>query len=211
MIQVKLRLKVSGTWFSGIVDKHSVTFKILECKSIMGSMGCSNLVEIRNINENLDEIIEDLVNLPTVMNVEMSSFTKGIAYGIIKINHCGICSNLHNSDCFLISYSSAASDEIEWKIVSLTESPILDVMNDLKKSGVDVTLLSKTPIDPEILLTERQQKIIEVAFKRGFFDSPKRINMARLSKLFDISVSTISEMIRRAEHKVISNYLKESK
>ena len=210
MIQVSLRLTISETWFSPIVEKHGVIFKIIECKSIFGSMGCSNLVEIRDIGDNFNEIVEDLLDLPAVMDVEMSPLMKGIAHGIIKINQCGICSDLHNSDCFLISYLSDVKDEIEWKIVSITEEPVLKVMSDLKKAGVEVRLIRKTKIDPDILLTSRQQKIVEVAFKRGYFESPKRIDMIELATLFEISPSTISEIIRRAEYKVIANYLKET-
>ena len=56
-------------------------------------------------------------------------------------------------------------------------------------------------------LTARQQAVIEAACRGGYFDIPKRINQKQLAESFGVSVSTLCEILQRAEKKVISGYL----
>lgn len=206
MIQVTLKLKISDSWFSGIVDKFSTSIKIIECKSHEGTCGCNNYVEVIGIDDNLDLIKEELLSHPFVDQVDISPLKKGKAFGIVKTNQCGICTGLHETDCFLTSYSSKSTGEIEWKLVGPSEESISKVIDDLKKSGTDITLVSKTHLDPSALLTARQELIMEVAYKRGYYEYPKRIKMDELARIFDVSRSTISEILRKGHMRIIGNY-----
>jgi len=210
MIQVVLRLKISDSWFNGIVKKYSASIKILECKGHEVSCGCNNFVEIKGLDNNLDLVIQELKDHPHVEGVDVSPLKKGVAFGIVTTNQCGICTGLHKTDCFLTSYSSYSDDEIEWKLVGPNEKSILKVINDLKKTGVEIKLISKTFLDPDGLLTARQEKIMEVAFKRGYFEYPKRIDMQELADIFDVSLSTISEILRKGQQRIIGNYFKDA-
>jgi predicted DNA binding protein len=206
MIQVTLRLKISDSWFSGIVDKFSTPVKIIECKDHGHNCGCNNYVEVIGIEDNLDLIKDELMNHPHVEKVDLSPLKKGIAFGIVKTNQCGICTGLHETDCFLTSYSSKQSGEIEWKLVGPNEESVAKVIDDLKKTGTDIKLVSKIHLDPSALLTARQELIMEVAFKRGYFEYPKRIKMEELARIFDVSRSTISEIMRKGQQRIIGNY-----
>jgi len=198
------RLKSLENW---IVPSSPI--KILECKSHEEECGCNNLVEIMDLNNNLDQIIQDLKDHPHVEDVEISPSKKGIAFGIIKTNQCGICTGLHDTDCFLTSYSSVSSNEIEWKLVGPDEKSILKIIDDLKMKGTEVKLVSKVHLDPSMLLTARQEMIMEVAYKRGYFDYPKRIDMRELARIFDVSISTMSEILRKGQQRIIGRYFKE--
>ena len=210
MIQVTLKLKISDSWFSGVVEKFSTPIKILECKSHEEKCGCNNYVEVMGIDNNLDLIKDELMNHPHVEQVDLSPLRKGIAFGIVKTNQCGICTGLHETDCFLTSYSSRSKGEIEWKLVGPDEKSITRVIDDLKKTGTEIKLVSKIHLDPSALLTARQELIIEVAYKRGYFEYPKRIKMDELARIFDVSRSTMSEIMRKGQQRIIGNYFNDA-
>ena len=158
----------------------------------------------------MDQIITELMNHPNVDKVDLSPLKKGIAFGIVKTNQCGICTGLHETDCFLTSYSSKSPGEIEWKLVGPDEESILKVIEDLKKTGTDIKLVSKVHLDPNALLTARQELIMEVAYKRGYFEKPKRIKMDELARIFNVSKSTVSEILKNGQQKIIGNYFNDA-
>ncbi len=57
------------------------------------------------------------------------------------------------------------------------------------------------------ILTKRQEEIIQAAFQKGYYDCPKRITVKELAKIFDISQSTLGEILQRGEKKIISDHL----
>ena len=58
------------------------------------------------------------------------------------------------------------------------------------------------------ILTERQEEVIRVAFETGYFDFPRRVESTDLAKKLGISGSTLSEILRAAERRVFSEYLR---
>nr|MCL7344306.1 helix-turn-helix domain-containing protein [Candidatus Aramenus sulfurataquae] len=49
---------------------------------------------------------------------------------------------------------------------------------------------------------------MKIAFEAGFFDYPRKIKIQELAEKLNMSVSNLSEILRRAEKNVISNYLR---
>ncbi|MDY6960169.1 MAG: PAS domain S-box protein [Halobacteriota archaeon] len=55
-------------------------------------------------------------------------------------------------------------------------------------------------------LTARQRTIIQTALEEGFYDYPKKVNLKELADEFNVSISTISEIIRRGERNILKHY-----
>lgn len=55
-------------------------------------------------------------------------------------------------------------------------------------------------------LTHKQKEIIDTCYKLGYFSYPRKISLTELSKHLKISKATLSENLRSAENKIISNY-----
>jgi predicted DNA binding protein len=55
-------------------------------------------------------------------------------------------------------------------------------------------------------LTEKQERVLWLALKLGFFDYPRRINSIEFSKKLGIVPSTLSEMKRRGIRKLLKHY-----
>lgn len=56
-------------------------------------------------------------------------------------------------------------------------------------------------------LTEKQQEAVELAARRGYFDSPRRTSLSELASQLEISKQALSQRIRRAIHKIVTNGL----
>ncbi len=56
-------------------------------------------------------------------------------------------------------------------------------------------------------LTTRQKEILDRAFILGYFNYPRKISLTDLAKELKISKSTLSENLRIAENKIISEYI----
>lgn len=59
----------------------------------------------------------------------------------------------------------------------------------------------------EDLLTERQERALGRAAALGYFEVPRRIQLGELSERLDMSTSALSELLRRAQGRLISAYL----
>jgi predicted DNA binding protein len=56
-------------------------------------------------------------------------------------------------------------------------------------------------------LTVNQLHTLRVALNEGYYDAPKRIDMRKLSQKLECSASTLCETLRRAEKKILQEYL----
>lgn len=210
MIQVTLRLTVPDMWFTDIAKKYGATINVLECNVRAGQEeGCSELVEILDTNDQNEAILEELRNHPNILTVQDAPSRKGSLIAAVKTNQCGLCSRVHNIDAFKTHQSTNKDGKVEWKLIATDEKVLLSLINGLKKSDVDVELVSKVHVDMDSLLTTRQEKIVQVAYKRGYFDYPKRINIRELARIFEVSISTMSEILRKSEKKIIGHYFKD--
>ncbi|HPT73414.1 MAG TPA: helix-turn-helix domain-containing protein, partial [Methanomassiliicoccaceae archaeon] len=58
-------------------------------------------------------------------------------------------------------------------------------------------------------LTMRQEQITRMAFERGYFDHPRRIGLKELADQFGISISTLSEILRKGQRRIMQRYFEE--
>lgn len=75
------------------------------------------------------------------------------------------------------------------------------------RSGVTVERLfsPETPRQGEYNLTARQQRALMAAFKQGYFNAPRDVELRDLADEFDISTNAMSERLRRAVSTLVRN------
>jgi predicted DNA binding protein len=55
-------------------------------------------------------------------------------------------------------------------------------------------------------LTSKQEKVLKSALELGYFDYPKRVTTQELSEQLGVAASTLNEILRRAERRVLKGY-----
>ena len=89
---------------------------------------------------------------------------------------------------------------------------LLDVFDGLglKYRVVSLTDAKFSPISPVSRLTVKQQDAIVLAFRLGYFDTPRRVSVDVLAGKLGLASSTLAVHLRRAERRLLDEVLKES-
>ncbi|OGS55928.1 MAG: hypothetical protein A3K60_03445 [Euryarchaeota archaeon RBG_19FT_COMBO_56_21] len=210
MMEAVISLKIPQNWMSEIPERHPVTIKVID-RVPYSDKGVKDLVEIAGPQDIMDEVLNDIRKNPTVSKIETTRTERGKLIGAVTTSRCDICRILTDSDVFLISAETRDNGKVEWTLVLSDKAVLKGIFDHLKNKSVEAELVKLTKIDDKEGLTERQDKITKVAFERGYFDYPKRISLRELARMFDVSPSTLSEILRKGQRKIVLDYFKKQR
>ena len=77
----------------------------------------------------------------------------------------------------------------------------------LRPDRISATSVSPDDLIKEELLSERQVEVLTAALELGWYEVPRRITLADLSKHLDLGRSTVSEHLVRAEGSIIRQFI----
>jgi len=209
-MEAVISLKIPQNWMSEIPERYPVTIKVLD-RIPYSERGVKDLVEIAGPQDIMDEVLKDIRKNPLVSNVDTTMTERGKIVGAVTTARCDICRILTDSDCFLISAETKSAGKVEWTLVVSDKDVLKGIFDRLKTKSVLAELVKLTKIDDKESLTERQDKITHVAFDRGYFDYPKRISLRELARMFEVSPSTLSEILRKGQRKIVLDYFKKQR
>ncbi len=150
------------------------------------------------------DVDRSLQNLPEICDKVLLS--RNEAKVLVKEHTCLIALPIVQSGCILKKVD-LRDKEIVWDVICDDKS-FTKVMRNLDKYGVDFDILYKgKPSKSET--TYREEEILRFALEKGYFDYPRKIKLEELAKHFNIAPSTLSEIIRRGQKKVIEKYFKQ--
>jgi predicted DNA binding protein len=192
-------------WVKDVTIKYPNRIKFKECMPY-GESGGRGLIEIDDTLGITDDIIKEIEGHTEVCKIDISPLSKGGILGSIVTNKCAACRALTGSDCFMISASSLGDGSVEWKLITGGKGSLVHLIENLEMNGCEVELKSTVNLSTDNILTNRQEEIILSAFQKGYYNCPKNITIKELAKIFDISQSTLGEILQRGERKIISDH-----
>ncbi|KAB7519708.1 helix-turn-helix domain-containing protein [Halosegnis rubeus] len=102
---------------------------------------------------------------------------------------------------------TVADGTIEWELTA-TRSALADLADELSERGLEFTVAEMRPGDDgEPLLTPRQRTVVRTAVDSGYYEVPRGCSLATVAEQADLSKSTCSEILRRAEKRLLTRYL----
>jgi len=207
--EIVLQLKAPHNWVSEITTNHPSTVRILDCKPTEAKNGIRQLVEVSSDPEHLNQIVKDVKSSPLVREAYVVESRKGRMVGslLTKSIFCGMVME-SNAFCRSCLFQSKAKPDgtIEWTVAFSGREALTELLEKLKAEKIDVKIMRLTSIADVESLTSRQRNIVEVALEEGYFDYPRRISLRNLAKKRGVSASPVSEVLRRAEKKILSTY-----
>jgi predicted DNA binding protein len=206
MIEAVLAVKAPD-WMNNLAKKYGARISVLGCLPFPEG-GVKDLVEIRAPRDRLEAAVEELRGSSQFQEIDVTQTSRDKALASIHTNRCAVCSVLAGSECFLIS-ASARDGGIYWTLLASGKKPIRDLMAAMKDKGFNVEIVRMIEVKGRDALTARQEEIIRVALEKGYFDYPKRISLRELARQFGISISTLSEVLRAGQKKIIQAHFKE--
>jgi predicted DNA binding protein len=208
IMEAVLSIKSPFSWACSVSEKHDVEIKVLDCTPLKNNE-VKDLVEIKFHDENVDDVIASIKMCSCVKAVEISSIERERFYAIVSTQDCIGCKLFADKDCFMLSAASTEAGRVNYKIIFADRKVLQELIWDFQNAGAEVQLLKISNINEDEMLTEKQEKIIQVAFERGYYDFPKRIGIKELSEMFSISTATLSEILRRGQRKIIEDYFRQ--
>jgi predicted DNA binding protein len=209
MREIVLQLKAPQTWLSEITSKHPTTIRILDCKPSETKDGVRQLVEVSADQDQLDKIVNEVKASPLVKEAYVVQTKRGRMLGSL-LTESAFCGTIMRTEAFCRScffHSKANPDgTVEWTLAFNKREALTELLDRMKNEQVDVKILKLSSVADVENLTSHQRSLVETALEEGFFDYPRRITLRELSKKMGISASTASEVLRRAERKILSSY-----
>lgn len=205
MIEASLTVTMPDNWVKDILKKYPTPIKFLDCMPY-GSSGGRGLIEIDGETAVAEEMIEDIQSHPNVCKMDISRFGDGKISGAIITNKCAACEALTGSECFLTKARGTTDGKVRWKIITGSNSRLGNLIDRLKEFDCEVEINSITKIHDQEVVTRRQKEIINVALEKGYYDYPRGTTIRDLAKVFDISPSTLGEILQRGERNIIKSF-----
>ena len=210
MMEAIISLKEPEHWMTDISSRYPAEIRVID-RMPYSEKGVKDLAEITAPADVMDEILAEIKKNPLVTKMDTTVTEKGKVITAVTTQRCDICRILTDADVFLISAQSKDEGKVEWTIILSEKKALKDIFDHLKSKSVEVELVKLTKVDDKDALTERQDKITQVAFDRGYFDYPKRISLRELARMFEVSPSTLSEIPRKGQRKIVLDYFKKQR
>jgi predicted DNA binding protein len=208
VMEVSLTLRIPESWFEDVVPLLDRPVKVLQSVPD-GLDGGRGLIEIRGDDETTKAVVEAIRAHPSVCSVEFVPLPEGGVLGQVVTARCAACKALTGVDCFLMSANSRTDGRVDWNLVTGSEGSLKELVDRLVAGGCEVEIRRTHRPEMHRALTDRQEEILRLSLRHGYYDQPKRITIKELAKRIGIAPSTFQEILQRAERKVMMSSLEE--
>lgn len=210
MKEVILKANYDDGFLYNISRQFDATIKILNfLPSEDEKIDAYALLQIHSKNGRCNEILSFLENIKDDCKYFCSYKLINITKDFMLIS-LGLCSSygskaIYKTGCFL-NDCQIDNEGIFFNLLTNDEGSLYNFINYLIQCGFKIEILKKYDFYSKCDLTKRETEILRLAFDHGYFDTPKKTKLWELSNYFDIKVSTLNEILKKAEKKIISNY-----
>ena len=205
MLEVVLSGPHPHKWMKIAVGGYSADVEILDSKMPTKDT-VQHLFDIQVKPDLMEDLISEMREDGDLTHLEVIRSKNGHVYGSAASSRCTVCKEVAKSRCFLTSVSVSSKERAQWTILGSDES-FRELTNSLERRGIQVDVRMKKELEDNDLLTTRQEQILSIAFERGYFDFPKKKGLKELAEATGIKASTLDEILRRGQKKVLGEYL----
>ncbi len=122
---------------------------------------------------------------------------------------CDVCNTIFTNNSFLISARHISDYTIVYNFVVPNFKAFKSIVSTLENSGLKPKILEVVRFKPKgKILTEKQERVLWLALKLGFFNYPRKVNTIELSRRLGIVPSTLSEITRRGIRRLLESHFK---
>ncbi len=205
MIEAVLRVVLPCSWVTEATQQPGVVVNIVEQKPT-GNGRLQTLVEIDPGEVDPNGVVETLRGNRFIHGVEAIVPPKGKILATLLVDNCHACHELANSECFLTDATATGPGGVEWRILAPKRSSVESLVATLTARGLEVQVLAIKSVKGSGSLTDRQERVLSLAYRLGYFEFPKKINLTELASKLGVSKSTLSEILRAGEEKILHAY-----
>ncbi|MHA1150615.1 MAG: helix-turn-helix domain-containing protein [Promethearchaeota archaeon] len=204
IVQINLNIHVpKDKWLAQLNKKYSeLTFQLMSKFLLNDNIGMT-LFHIKG--PTIKRFMEDFKKNKRDIVYQILFEEEDYAILNIKTEDPWILSALVKTE-LLINYPIVIK-EGKIKFIALSNRQKVDnFLAELDKKKIKYSLKSIGHYQHISLLTERQQTILSLALKNGYYNIPRTISLSKFAQKLNISPSALSEMLRRINKKLANFY-----
>ncbi len=119
---------------------------------------------------------------------------------------CEMCRPLEKYGCIVVDGYVSDDGHSSISFVSPSEETTKRIFDSYRREGLEFNVKYLRSFAKSSGLTERQEQVLYLAYRLGYFDYPRRASLKDLGRILGIKESTLSEILRRAMKNLISKY-----
>lgn len=209
MIEVHFLVDTPENWVKAMNQGHSALIKIMDAKPSMNTQAVQDFVEVTSNKVSADQLIYTIGSSKDIKDADLVRLGPHTVMGTVTTQNCPVCSTLSGLNCSLLSAITKEDNTMEWKLLLSGDDTLKKVTDRLESQHVGFKILQLSHLNSINDLTTRQEQIVKLALEMGYFEFPKKIRLEELSERLGISAGTLSEILRRAEKKILTHYFRE--
>ncbi len=192
------------------LQEHGISVKILRCAPVGPNCGHS-LIRFEGDPEVLDRLLSEPLQLnDDHIRIEIARSGNGSYSALVVNTQCKLSHLIHESGCFLELAIQSDDNDLIFHLVGSDSESIRTFIDSVKDLGYYVNVISVYEKQAWGGLTYRQEVSLRMAFESGYYNIPSQVTLDELAAKIGVSKSTLNIMLRRAERRLISDYLTSS-
>lgn len=148
-----------------------------------------------------------LSKLPEIKKYTIISQGPGRADVVTWAEQSSILEFLLRTNCVFVGPTVVQDGVENWHIMAPCREDLQVAIASLEQHAAIAYIRSSDAFGPGEGLTDRQAAALAAAIEIGYFDTPRRASAEDLAAKLGVSPSTAVEHLRKAEKKVLENYL----
>ncbi len=206
IVQIRLEIVIpQDKWLFKFNEKYpELNFYILSKFLIEKNAGIT-LFQIRGLS--VKQFISDFKEQLTKNSSQILFEGNDLIIMNIRVVDPWILNTLIKTELLIIYPILVKEGKIRIEAIT-NRSKVDDFLTELEKKGIKAAIGRIGYAIKPTLLTQRQNEILNVAYKNGYFDIPRKISLTEFANYLNISKSALSETLRRIFKRLSDNYLK---
>ncbi|WP_393971242.1 helix-turn-helix domain-containing protein [Oxyplasma meridianum] len=149
---------------------------------------------------NRDEVYHDL----KLIAKSASKIGKNTVW--VESLSCSSCHFFASQDIIVSGTKSINRNHLIYRIILPSKFHLKELMEKLEKLNLNPVLIeSHENLHSD--LTPREKEIIELAYKRGYYDTERKMSMKDLANELHVSASSLSDVLRRGTKKIVKSFV----
>jgi hypothetical protein len=202
--QVSLEVRAENR-LQDAAREFGTKIKVVDCKQF-NKKGMTLLLEMKGNPEAVKKTVSAIRRLEGVRQALEGDDGGDAVPLLLVLDRPSLCRASNDSaiiclDCPLNAEVQPAS----WRFIVRRTTDLRQILTRLSHDGIATRIEDVSPLDQKATLTGRQKEIIATAVARGYFEFPRKISLTNLSLLVGVKPSTLSEILRSAERRIMEN------
>lgn len=204
--QIALRVRVDNR-LQDAAEANGAKLNVVDCKAF-NKTGMSLLLELKGSEQAIRAATVEMRKTEGVRQVVEGERVGETAPLLVILDRPAICRT--SSDAAIVCLECPLTSDTQpssWRFIARKTSDFRQVLARLSKEGIETRIEDVAPLERRATLTGRQKEIMATAVAQGYFEFPRRISLTGLSELVGVKPSTLSEILRSAERRIMANAL----